>query len=228
MDEDKMKTVVSYVSGTGGDFIVNCCNNAWSIQCKNNGAVQSSATIRTRERDMGNSQWLNTIESIPYQYVGSHSIQRLMQLPVIPMWLVVPDQLAYSIWARRDCVTRGTLLHNHGNIFEKIKDMILSGQEICAAEFYLDWITRYNWTLMQMRIVQPTNKIDISQLLTPGGIDSVIDQIDSLKAVATQCRFYHKWWLSAQFDLSESSTLTIISKKLLNLVHNNNYELTQD
>ena len=71
-----------------------------------------------------------------------------------------------------------------------------------------------------MRIVQPNNKIDISQLLMPNGIDSIIDQVESLKTVATQCRIYHKLWLSAQPDLSESTTLTVLSNKLVDLVSN--------
>jgi len=222
MDENKVKTVVSYVSGTAGDFVVNCCNNTWTNRCRSNGSVQNLASLKSQEQHLGDDQWLEHIRSNPYQYIGSHTIERLLNLPVAPMWLVVPTQQLYPIWARRDCVTRShnKLLSQSGDVFEKIKDMVLRKQQLSAAEIYLDWITQHNWILMKMRIVQPNNKIDISQLLMPNGIDSIIDQVESLKTVATQCRIYHKLWLSAQPDLSESTTLTVLSNKLVDLVSN--------
>jgi dynactin complex subunit len=224
VDENKIKTVVSYVSGTAGDFVVNCCNNTWLQRCKNNGSVQESASMKNQEQHIGDAQWLELINSSPYQYVGSHSIQRLLNLPVAPMWLIVPTQQLYSIWARRDCVTRShnNLLSQSGDVFEKIRDMVLGNQPMSAAKIYLDWITQNNWILMKMRMVQSNNKIDVSQLLSPNGIDSVIDQIEHLKPVASQCRIYHRMWLSAQPDLSESATLTVLSNKLVDLLSTQN------
>jgi hypothetical protein len=213
-----MKTVISYVSGTAGDFVVNCCNSVWTNAIRDNGLTVASASMKSIEYNIGNQEWLEKINAIPYQHVGSHLIERLLQLPVIPMWVVVPELTHYLVWARRDCLTRKVLLGKHGDIFEKIKSLVLQGRGIQAAEFYLQWITNYNWTLMQMRLVQTANKIDVTGLLSSDGIDNLIDQLEILKPVATQCRKYHRAWLSQQPDSSESATLHVLSEKLSELV----------
>jgi hypothetical protein len=213
-----MKTVISYVSGTAGDFIVNCCNASWDRQIRETGITTASASMKSIEYEMGNLQWLEKVNSIPHQYVGSHLVERLLQLPIIPVWIVVPELSLYHVWVRRDCLTRKVLLGRHGDIFEKIKELVLSGNKEQAAEFYLQWITNYNWLQMQMRLIQSNQKIDVSRLLSPAGINDIIDQVDILKKTAAQCRDYHKTWLLRQPDTSESSAISILSKKLSDFV----------
>jgi hypothetical protein len=213
-----LKTIISYVSGTAGDFIVNCCNSSWDLPIRKNGTTTASASMKSIEYEIGNLQWLEKVNSIPVQYVGSHLIERLLQLPVIPIWVVVPELSLYHVWARRDCLTRKVRLGQHGDVFETIKELVLLGSKDQAAEFYLHWITNYNWLQMQMRLVQPNQKIDVSRLLNLQGIDDIIDQIDILKQVATQCRIYHKIWLAQQPDTSESSAISNLSKKLSDFI----------
>ena len=95
---------------------------------------------------------------------------------------------------------------------------MLTDQSRAAAEMYLDWITKYNWSQVHMRQVQLSNKINVSQLLSPNGIDEIIDQLPELKSVSKQCRVYHKLWLSKQVDLTESSVIDLLSTKLCKFV----------
>jgi hypothetical protein len=215
-----MKNAVSYVSGTGGDFLVNCCNQMWSLGVTQQGCAVASASTKKQENQINDREWLELINNSPFQYVGTHQVDRLLRLPVAPIWLTVPNINEYYIWARRDCVTRNykKLLSPSGDMFENIKDLVISNQSKKAANIYLDWITKYNWVLMQTREVQASNKINVSRLLTKNGIDEIIDQMPQLKQVAVQCQSYHTLWLAAQFDLTESSVINLLSEKLCKFI----------
>lgn len=201
-----MKTVISYVSGTGGDFIVNCCNHAWISKVTPAGAITASATIRHSEDQLGNTELLQEIERVPYNYVGGHNIDRLLKMKVKSLWLVVPDKSNFKTWVVRDAITKNTnlILGPYGTLCDSIVELVNAGKKHHAAEIFLDWLFDYNWTLMQMRLVQPTNKIDISELLIKNGIDSIIDQMPELEPVANQCRVYHRYWLSKQAPLTDT------------------------
>jgi hypothetical protein len=218
-----MKNVISYVSGTGGDFLVNCCNQLWSLEMTPHGSVNNLASTKWQENQLNDVEWLELVNNLPYSYVGTHLIDRLLRLPVAPWWIVVPDINSYYIWARRDCVTRSykTLLGPSGDFFLTVKELVLTGKSKQAAENYLEWITNYNWGLMQMRLVQNSNKIDVSGLLDKNGMDYIVDQIPQLKLFTTQCRHYHSNWLNCQIDLSESSVINLLSEKLSKFVFEN-------
>jgi len=215
-----MKSVVSYVSGTGGDFVVNCCNHVWSSTMTQQGSVIPSASTKDQENQLNDADWVKLVNNLPYSYVGTHLVDRLLRLPVNPIWLTVPDLDQYRMWAMRDFVTRyyKKMLVPHGDLFDKIKDLVLANQSKTAAGVYLDYVTKYNWSQMQMRLVQMSNKINVSQLLRHNGIDEIIDQLPELKSVSKQCRVYHKVWLSNQVDLTESSVIDLLSAKLCKFV----------
>lgn len=216
-----MKTVISYVSGQGGDFVVNCCNRAWALPTRPSGAITPSASIKSLERRLGDHELLQEINNMPYTYVGSHSIDRLMRIAVRPLWLVVPNPADFSIWVARDVVTRepSNLVGRYGDLYNNIAELVNSDQLHTAAETFLSWLQDYNWTMMQMRLVQPNNQIDVSQLLTSGGIDSVIDQLPELEPVAPQCRQYHATWLNRQCPLTDAAwVIEHVASKLKQLV----------
>lgn len=215
-----MKSVVSYVPGTGGDFVVNCCNHMWSSTVAQQGYVISSASTKDQENQLNDPDWIKLVNDLPQSYVGTHLVDRVLRLPVNPIWLTVPDLDQYRMWARRDFVTRyhKKMLVPHGDLFEKIKDLVLTDQSRTAAEVYIDYVTKYNWIQMQMRLVQMSNKINVSQLLRHNGIDEIIDQMPQLKSVSKQCRVYHKLWLNNQIDLTESSVIDLLSAKLCKFV----------
>lgn len=215
-----MKYAVSYVAGTGGDFVVNCCNHVWTEKINETGRVTASASTKIQENNLNDSDWMQLVDQLPFSYVGTHQVDKLLRLPVNSIWLVVPDFNSYQIWARRDCVTRHykKLLGKSGNFFNTIQELILSQQSKEAAELYLNWITEYNWVQMKMRLAQQANKIDTSYLLTPNGIDSIVDQLPQLNSVIDQCRQYHSFWLSCQHDLSEESTVRVLADKLYRFV----------
>ena len=212
-----MKTVVSYVPGCAGDFIVNCCNHQW-LKISDTGSANVSASVRKHDTNTNDTEWLNIINNLQYDFVGSHLVDRLLRLPVNPIWLVVHNFEKYKVWARRDFITRGTLLKPYGDFYERIKELISNGKVLEAAEEYILNETNYNWNLVQMRLVQPSNKVDISDLLEDGGIDSLIQQLPYLEPVKTQCRLYHKKWRGSQVAFSEDNTIRIVSEKLSNMV----------
>jgi hypothetical protein len=218
-----MKTVISYVSGTGGDFVVNCCNSAWNLPHVGNGAVTPSASIKSLERRLNDHDLIEAINCMPFEYIGSHSVDRLLHLPVRALWLVIPVREQLWTWTARDCVTRKShnLMGKHGAVYHQVQELVLTNQSQQAAEFYLSWLNDYNWTLMQMRIVQPDNKIDVRLLLQPGGIDSVIEQLPELHSTAEQCRQNHKLWLQQQQPLADRDwVLQCVASKLEQLVNN--------
>jgi hypothetical protein len=219
-----MKTVISYVSGTGGDFVVNCCNSAWNLPHVGNGAVTPSASIKQFERRLNDYDLVEAINNMPFEYIGSHSIDRLLRMPLAPLWLVIPVRDQMWTWAARDALTRPTvenLMGRHGTVYEQIQYLVQQVKLQQAAELYLEWLNDYNWTLMQMRLVQPTNKIDVSMLLKPGGIDSLIDQMPQLQSTAEQCRQYHQSWLQHQLPLADRNwVLQCVASKLEQLVNN--------
>lgn len=220
MDACEMKTVVSYVSGCAGDFVVNCCNHKWNLPFLQYGVVSASASVKNQENELGNTQWLSLVNSFSQDYVGSHLVDRLLQLPVNPVWLVVPDFIDYRAWVRRDCLTRSyrRLLSRHGDLFEDIKRLILSNNAPHAAELYLDCLTDYNWAMMNMRLVQSGLQVDITPLLTINGVDSIINQLDVLKSVRVKCRVYHKLWLTNQQALTDTTVISTLAKKLVRFV----------
>jgi hypothetical protein len=216
-----MKTVISYVSGTGGDFVVNCCNHTWN-SLADKGNVIPSASIKKQEQTLGDPELLAHINELPYNYIGSHGIDRLLHMPVRVIWLTVPQREQLWTWTVRDCVTRqaSRLMGRYGTVYEQIQHLVQSEKSQQAAEMYLDWLNNYNWTLMQMRLVQPTNKIDIAQLLQPSGIDSLIDQLPELQPTADQCRQYHTTWLAQQQPLTNTDwVLNCVAAKLQQLVN---------
>lgn len=184
------------------------------------GRVTASASVKNEECELGNTKWLALVNSFSEQYVGSHSVDKLLQLPVDPVWLVIPEYDNYRIWALRDCSTRryDRLLSKQGNFFDKINQLISSDNSIRAAEIYVDWIVDYNWNLMQMRLLQTGKKIDTTDLLNSNGIESVIDQMDCLRDVADPCRAYHKTWLQHQNNLSEPAVIGQLAAKLSKFV----------
>jgi hypothetical protein len=218
-----MKTVISYVSGTGGDFVVNCCNQVWNLPHMVNGSVTPSASIKHLERRLNDRDLLKVINDMPFDYVGSHGIDRLMRMPVGLVWLVVPVRDQLWSWTARDALTRPTvenLMGRHGTVYEQIQDLVQREKSQQAAELYLEWLSNYNWTLMQMRLVQPTNKIDTCMLLKPGGIDSLIEQMPQLQATAEQCREYHQSWLQQQHPLTDHNwVLQCVAGRLKELVN---------
>jgi hypothetical protein len=216
-----MKTVISYVSGTGGDFVVNCCNQAWNQAYTDTGSVVPTASIKHHERQLNDHDLVVTIDNMRFDYVGSHSVDRLLHLPVRALWLVIPVREQLWTWTARDCVTRKShnLMGKHGAVYHQVQELVLTNQSQQAAEFYLSWLNDYNWTLMQMRIVQPDNKIDVRLLLQPGGIDSVIEQLPELHSTAEQCQQYHKLWLQRQHPLTNRDwVLDCVATKLKKLV----------
>jgi hypothetical protein len=218
-----MKYAVSYVSGCAGDFVVNCCNGCWDLGTTEHGSIIPSASVKQQDSSLNDADWLELVNNFSERYIGTHAVDRLLQLPVIPLWLVVPDIKSYHIWARRDCVTRNykKLLAPSGNVFLIIRELVLTNKSTQAADLYLDWITNHNWVLNQMRSVQKSNKIDISDLLNCCGIDSIIDQISHLQTNVSQCRQYHNMWLRNQLDLSEPSVINLLSVKLSKFVNEN-------
>jgi hypothetical protein len=218
-----MKYAVSYVSGCAGDFVVNCCNGCWDLGTTEHGTVISSASVKNQDSSLNEADWLELVNNFSESYIGTHVVDRLLRLPVIPLWLVVPDIKSYYIWARRDCATRNykKLLAPSGDFFLAIRELVLTNKSIQAAELYLDWITNYNWVLNQMRLVQKSNKIDISDLLDYRGIDSIIDQIPHLQTNVSQYQQYHNMWLRNQLDLSEPSVINLLSVKLSKFVNEN-------
>lgn len=215
-----IKTVISYVSGTGGDFVVNCCNQVWNT-IADQGHVIPSSSIKRQELVLGDQDLVDHINSLPQPYVGSHSIDRLLRMPVNVVWLTVPDQSAFKLWVARDAVLRhhSRLLGRHGNVYETVSKLIAHGQQLQAAKLYLKWLEQYNWTLMQMRLVQPTNQIDISRLLEPNGIDSVCSQIPDMMSNFDQCRYYHDLWLQQQLPYQDQHwVLNCVGTKLEKLV----------
>ena len=117
-----MKTVISYVSGTGGDFVVNCCNQVWDQPYTESGSVMPTASIKHHERQLNDCDLIKMIDSMPFDYVGSHSVDRLLHLPVRAMWLVVPVHEQLWAWTARDCVTRKShnLMGRHGTVYKQI------------------------------------------------------------------------------------------------------------
>lgn len=217
-----MKTVISYVSGTGGDFVVNCCNQAWDQTCTDTGSIVPIASIKHHELLLNDHDLVTTINNMPFDYVGSHSIDRLLHLPVKPLWLVIPIREQLWIWTARDCVTRKScnLMGRYGVVYNRVQELVETDRSQQAAEYYLDWLNDYNWTLMQMRMVQPDNKIDARLLLQPGGIDSVIDQLPELEKIASQCRQYHHAWLSHQNPIHDQKwVLDCLATKLQQLIN---------
>lgn len=217
-----MKTVISYVSGTGGDFVVNCCNAAWNQAYTTTGSVMPTASIKHHERMLNDCDLINIIDSMPFDYVGSHSVDRLLYLPVRALWLVVPVRDQLWIWTARDCVTRKAhnLMGQHGTVYEQVQELVTTNQSLAAAEYYVSWLNDYNWTLMQMRLVQPANKIDVRLLLQPNGMDSVIEQLPELQRTANQCRQYHQSWLQRQLPLTDRDwVLQCVANKLEQLVN---------
>lgn len=212
-----MKSVVSYVPGCAGDFIVNCCNTQW-LKISSDGSATVSASVRKHDTNTNDAEWLNIVNDLPYNFVGSHLVDRLLRLPVNPIWVVVPDFEKYKIWARRDFVTRDILLSPYGDFYELIKELVKKGKELEAAEKFILNETNYNWNLVQMRLVQSSNKVDISDLLEDDGIDSLISQLPYIEQVKTQCRIYHKKWREAQPVFSEDNTVRIVSEKLSKLM----------
>lgn len=199
-----MKTIISYVSGNAGDFIVNCCNQNW-LEPTVQGSVIASATVKHLEIKLGSSDLMDYVNNLPYNYVGSHCIDTWLQMPVNVVWLVVPEQSSFEIWVARDAVLRShsQLLGRHGRLYDTVCELVLSKQRAKAAKLYIDWLAEYNWTLMQMRLVQPTNKVDITNLLKPNGIASVFDQMPNMMTNFEQCCRYHELWLQRQSFYSD-------------------------
>lgn len=202
-----MKTVISYVAGTAGDFLVNCCNHVWQPEFNGTGTVLPSASIKNLEHKLNDYEITDTIKSMPFDYIGSHSVDRLLRLAVRPLWLVSPNKDQFSIWVARDAVTRrpDNVVGRYGDLYHAICDLIHADQSQAAAKIFLSWLHDYNWTLMQMRMVQASNKIDVSALLQPHGIDTVIDQLPELEPVAAHCRQYHAVWLKHQHPLADTA-----------------------
>jgi len=217
-----MKTVISYVSGTGGDFVVNCCNAVWDLPLTDTGSVVASASIKRQERRLNDHDLMQVIDSMPFDYVGSHSIDRLLHLPVRPLWLMIPDRDQLWTWTVRDCVTRqaDNLMGRHGTVYEGIADLVHSDRAEQAAERYLDWLHQFNWTLMQMRLVQLSNKVDVSRLLTVIGIQDLLDQLPELQQHHSQCRQFHAAWLRHQLPVQDRRwVVTHLAKKLTQMVN---------
>lgn len=216
-----MKTVISYVSGSGGDFVVNCCNQFCQLPLNLTGSVIPSATTKEFEDHVNNIELIDKINSIPYQYIGSHEIDRLLKIPVGVRWLVVPSKEKYKIFSVRDAITRATdnLMDRYGKQYTIIHNLVTKGKISVAVECYLNCLLEYNWTTMQMRLVQPTNKVDISNLLTPVGIEDLINQLPELKTSSKQCIEYHRLWIDNQLCLQDNDWVQdTLEKKICNFI----------
>lgn len=195
-----MKSVVSYTAGCGGDFFVNCLNKNFGT-INSSGSVTPSASIKQYDFQLSESDLTAMIEASKHDYVGSHAIDRLYHLPIKKiLWLVIPDRDRFTIWVRRDAVTKNNLsfLSSHGRVYEVIKRLILQNKLDDAVEAYLYHSEIFNWTLNQMRLVQPNNRVDITNLLEPGGYQIVIEQDSRLLAHRDAIKEYHQSWLQSQ------------------------------
>lgn len=217
-----MKTVISYVGGTAGDFVVNCCNTQWTADFNDTGTVKPSSSVKHHESRMTDQQIFEHIESLPFDYVGSHSVDKWLYMPVRAVWLTVCDQEHMQIWTARDAVTRDPtqLMGRHGTVYEGIADLVHSDRAEQAAELYLDWLHQFNWTLMQMRLVQLSNKVDVSRLLTVIGIQDLLDQLPELQQHHSQCQQFHAAWLKHQLPVQDRRwVVTHLAKKLTQMVN---------
>lgn len=215
-----MKTIISYVSGLCGDFIVNCCNHSWELPPVGSNVASSISSTKNIEDNLNNKELIEKFNSIPYQYIGSHLIDRLLKLPVSVHWIVVPDKKKYKTFLARDAITRDTrfLMSEFGSHYDIIRGLVAQRQNVVAAEYYLNFLLEYNWVLMQMRLVQPIT-VDVTNLLTPVGIDELINQVPVLVPVSDQCRMYHALWLRNQPDFNNHEwVLDILGKKLCDFV----------
>lgn len=195
-----MKNVVSYTAGCGGDFFVNCLNTNFCT-INPSGSVTPSASIKQYDFQLSKSDLTAMIEASEYDYVGSHAIDRLYHLPIKKiLWLVIPDRDRFALWVRRDAVLHNhfTILSPRGRVYEVIKQLILQNKLDAAAEAYLYHSENFNWTLNQMRLVQPNNRVDITNLLEPGGYRIVIEQDSRLLAHQDAIKEYHQFWLQSQ------------------------------
>ena len=71
---------------------------------------------------MNDLDWIKLVNEFPHSHVGTHQVDRLLRLPVNPIWLTVADIDQYRVWAMRDCATRNykKMLDPCGDLFEKI------------------------------------------------------------------------------------------------------------
>ena len=200
-----IKNLVSYVPGNAGDFVVNCCNGTWHLDLTRDGTATNSASIKTQENLLGDTDLQHLIDDMPFDYIGCHHIDRLLRMHVRPIWLGVPDRKQFRQWVLRDAATRRTqnLLTPHGRIFDLITMSVRNDNINQAIIIFMNWLENFNWTLMQMRLVQSGCKIDVSSLLDSGGMDALIQQMPQLDSVADQCRQYHQQWLAKQLPFED-------------------------
>lgn len=195
-----MKSVVSYTAGCGGDFFVNCLNKNFG-EINPSGSVTPSASIKQYDFLLSQSDLTAMLEADAHDYVGSHAIDRLYHLPIKKiLWLVIPDRDRFALWVRRDAVTKNnsSFLSPRGRVYEVIKRLIMQNKLDDAAQAYLYHSENYNWTLNQMRLVQPNNRVDITDLLEPRGYEIVIAQDSQLSAHCDAVKAYHQSWLQSQ------------------------------
>lgn len=200
-----MKTLVSYVSGCAGDFVVNCFNQTFG-SLNNTGTVQPSASIKQYDMTLSQSDLMDMINRMDQTYIGSHAVDRLIGLPVRKViWLVISDRQQFEIWVRRDAVTRSVdlMMSRWGNSYDIIRHLVAQKKMHQAVAAYLNHLEKHNWMQNQLRLAQTKNVIDVAELLTPTGYKILCDQTVEPVTYPQAVQNYHRSWLDAQMPLAD-------------------------
>jgi len=217
------KTLITYMTGTGGDFITQCCNNPADIKFTENFLVENrpfSTKPKEHLLKCHTNQLIDYINSIDTRYISTHLYRSAASLPYPKISLIVSDESMYETFIFRDLKTRNVRLSNSDknlSVFSLIKFYKNKNKINKAAQLFYEFSSKSWIKKMSFRknnSLPDSKVIDISKIFNDKGFDDLISQLPVRSELFDCARQMHSRWSSNQCKNTKDSVIEELARKI--------------
>jgi hypothetical protein len=211
------------MTGTGGDFITQCCNNPADIKFTEYYTVKyRSFSTKPKEHLLKchTNQLIDYINSFDTQYISTHLYRSAVSLPYPKISLIVSDESMYETFIFRDLKTRNVRLSNSDknlSVFSLIKFYKNKNKINKAAQLFYEFSSKSWIKKMSFRknnSLPDSKVIDISKIFNDKGFDDLISQLPVRSELFDCARQMHSRWSSNQCKNTKDSVIEELARKI--------------
>lgn len=226
------KTLITYLGGTGGDFIATCCNNFKSVGLRDTAIVDSSKfafTIKPYETQLKHQpeKLADLIAGFKNPFITTHLYRSLKPLGLPVISLVVNDKDMQEVFILRQMRVQWLQLDKSTkdlSIYSVVKNYCLKGNFEKAAKFMFEFARKRWLTNQDYRLNNPllnSTVVDVSNIFSSEGFLKIINELPITDESRVSAVDKHRIWAQKQPELSYKDTIDHMTEKLSKMDFNN-------
>jgi len=227
------KTLITYLGGTGGDFITQCCNNPESLEFKKNTVANKTFTIKPKEEYLKNNLDLliQYIEQFSVAFLSTHLYRSINKLPYQKISLIVNNNQMYETFIFRQLYLQSHKLNrsddNSLSVFSVIQAYKKQNNIKKSAEILFNFLSSRWIKNMNFRKSNPltdSTVVDVSDIFSLSSIDNLLVQLPIPFSKYNLIKKIHSQWVTSQPILNKD----IVINKMIEKISLMNFDSTSE